>query len=196
MKPSVQYIESYLAELQKTVANLPADLIDQIVDTLLACAERGNRVFMFGNGGSASTASHFACDLSKNTIVPGAPRFKVFALTDNVELLTAWANDTSYANVFAGQLEALVDPGDVAIGISCSGNSPNVLNGVEMARSRGATIIGMTGDKGGRLPSMSDLCIKTTSPFIEQQENIHLALEHCICMTIRTEYQKKYVPVV
>ena len=141
MKSTVNHIETYLAQLQDVVANLPADLIDRVVAILLDSARQGNKVFIFGNGGSASTASHFACDLAKNTQVPGAPHFRVIGLTDNMALMTAWANDTAFDNIFAAQLSPLVERGDVVIGISCSGNSANVLKAMEVARQHGAVTL-------------------------------------------------------
>lgn len=188
-------VQTYLLELQATVANLPTDQIDQVIAVLLECAYSGHKVFICGNGGSASTATHFACDLSKNTIVAGAPAFKVIALNDNMALMTAWANDTDYDKVFAAQLEPLVESGDVVIGISCSGNSGNVLNALSVARNYGAYTIGFTGDDGGQLKDIVDLCILAPSPQIEQQEDIHLILEHCICSAIRDELIRQYVPV-
>lgn len=188
-------VQTYLLELQATVANLPADQIDQVIAVLLECAYSGHKVFICGNGGSASTATHFACDLSKNTIVAGAPSFKVIALNDNMALMTAWANDTDYDKVFAAQLEPLVESGDVVIGISCSGNSGNVLNALSVARNYGAYTIGFTGDKGGQLKEIVDLCILAPSPRIEQQEDIHLILEHCICAAIRDELIRQYAPI-
>ena len=185
-------IEVYLMQLQDTVANLSSELIDQVITILLEAAHSEKKIFICGNGGSASTASHFACDLAKNTIVPGAPAFRVIALTDNMALMTAWANDTDYANVFAAQLNPLVEPGDVVIGISCSGNSGNVLNAMAVARHHGATTIGLTGDEGGQLPEMTDLCIRVPSPRIEQQEDVHLILEHCICAAIRDRLTEQY----
>lgn len=182
---STQYVETYLAQLQETLTNLPVELVDRAIDVLLECARRGNQVFICGNGGSASTASHFACDLAKNTQVPGAPQFRVIALTDNMALMTAWANDTAYDNVFAAQLAPLVKPDDVVIGISCSGNSANVLNAMAIARRQGANTIAFTGDRGGRLKETVDLCIQVPSPRIEQQEDVHLVLEHSICAAVR-----------
>jgi D-sedoheptulose 7-phosphate isomerase len=110
-------------------------------------------------------------------------------------LMTAWANDTAYDNVFAAQLNPLVEPEDIVIGISCSGNSANVLNAMALARRQGATTIGFTGDQGGRLKEMVDLCIQVSSPRIEQQEDIHLILEHCICAAIRDELTQQYNPI-
>lgn len=187
MKSTTHHVVTYLAQLQKTVANLPVDLIDRVIAILLESARQGNKVFILGNGGSASTASHFACDLAKNTQVPGAPHFRVIGLTDNMALMTAWANDTAFDNIFAAQLSPLVEPGDVVIGISCSGNSVNVLKAMEVARQHGATTIGFTGHRGGQLKDRVDLCIQVPSPRIEQQEDAHLILEHCICAAIRTE---------
>jgi D-sedoheptulose 7-phosphate isomerase len=192
MKLGLKNIETYLIQLQETISLLPAETIDQIIDTLLESAWNGRKVFICGNGGSASTASHFACDLAKNTIIPGAPRFRVMALTDNVAMMTAWANDTAFENIFAEQLIALVEPGDVVIGISCSGNSGNVLKAVEVARQQGATTIGFTGDQGGRLKDMVDICLLVASPRIEQQEDVHLIVEHCICAAIRDQLTQKH----
>jgi D-sedoheptulose 7-phosphate isomerase len=190
MKSSFEHITDYLAQLQEAMADLPIELIDRVIAILLDSARRGSHVFIFGNGGSASTASHFACDLAKNTLVSNAPRFRVVALTDNVALMTAWANDTAYDNIFAAQLSSLVDPDDVVIGISCSGNSANVLNAMAVARHHGATTIGFTGDDGGRLKEMVDVCVQVPSPRIEQQEDAHLILEHCICSAIREELRQ------
>ncbi|MCK6628698.1 MAG: SIS domain-containing protein [Anaerolineae bacterium] len=187
MQSTIHHIQTYFNQLQEMVANFPADLIEQVIDLLLQSARQGKKVFIFGNGGSASTASHFACDLAKNTQVPGAPQFRVIGLADNMALMTAWANDTSYNNVFAAQLGPLVEAGDVVIGISCSGNSGNVLRAMELARQRGATTIGFTGDDGGHLKTIVDVCLLVPSPRIEQQEDAHLILEHCICAALRAK---------
>ena len=191
-----QNIATYFAEIQEVVAQLPIESINQIIDILLESASAGRKVFIFGNGGSASTASHFACDLSKNTMVDNAPRFRVIALNDNIPLITAWANDTAYDNIFAAQLSAFVEPGDVVIGISCSGNSGNVLNAMQVAHQYDALTIGFTGDKGGQLKDMVDVCVTVPTPRIEQQEDIHLMLEHCICANIRERLLQEYAPTL
>jgi D-sedoheptulose 7-phosphate isomerase len=190
MNPTTSYIQTYFSQLQEVIANLPTDLVDRVIVLLLESAQHGKKVFILGNGGSASTASHFACDLAKNTQVPGAPQFRVIGLTDNMALMTAWANDTSFENVFAAQLDPLVEAGDVVIGISCSGNSDNVLKAIEVAQQHGATTIGFTGDDGGKLKQMVDVCLRVPSPRIEQQEDAHLILEHCICAAVRAELAK------
>ena len=192
MRSSVHHVEAYFTQLQDTVSRLPSDQIDQVISVLLEGVQRGSKVFIFGNGGNASTASHFACDLAKNTIVSGAPRFRVIALNDNIPLMTAWANDTAYDNIFSAQLSSLVEAGDIVIGISCSGNSGNVLNAMAVARQNGATTIAFTGDRGGHLKEIVDYCILAPSPSIEQQEDVHLILEHCICAAIREELRQSF----
>jgi D-sedoheptulose 7-phosphate isomerase len=193
MNFSMQNVELYFSQLQETVAKMSLESVNQVVHVLLEAAWSGRKVFVFGNGGSASTASHFACDLVKNTIIPGAPRFRVIALNDNVPLMTAWANDTAYDNIFAEQLASLIDPGDVVIGISCSGNSGNVLKAMAVAHRYEARTIAFTGDRGGQLKDMVDLCITVPSSRIEQQEDLHLILEHCICTAIRDEFTRNYL---
>ena len=178
-------IAKYISGVSVTLEKLPIDKIAEVVDLLEKARLEGNKVFIFGNGGSAATASHFASDLSKGAIREGKPRIKAFALTDNIPLLTAWANDTSYENVFAEQLENCVDPGDIVIGISGSGNSPNVLKGVNVAKNKGATAIGFIGFDGGKLKSLADIAIIVPSHNMEQVEDIHLLLEHVITTCLR-----------
>lgn len=185
----IKLVAQYITDLQDTLDRLPLEQIERIIETLLEAQMAGQTVYIFGNGGSASTASHFACDLGKNTALPGLPRMRVIALTDNVELITAWANDTAYEHIFAEQLRGLVQPGDVVIGISGSGRSPNVLNAIALARQVGATTIGLTGFEGGLLAGMVDIPLVVPSDSMEQIEDVHLILEHMICTAIR-ESQK------
>ena len=125
-------IKKYISEVSATLDKLPVEDVAQVVDLLDEARLKGKRIFIFGNGGSAATASHFAADLSKTAICEGKPRLKASALTDNFPLISAWANDTTYENIFAGQLENFIEHGDVAIGISGSGNSSNILNGIKV----------------------------------------------------------------
>jgi D-sedoheptulose 7-phosphate isomerase len=178
-------IKKYISEVSATLERLPIENIAQVVELLEEARLKAKRVFIFGNGGSAATASHFAADLSKGAISEGKARMKAFALTDNVPLLTAWANDTVYENIFAEQLENLIEPGDIAIGISGSGNSPNVLNGVKVAKAKGATTIGFIGFDGGKLKNMVDICVIVPSHSVEQIEDIHLLLCHLITNCLR-----------
>jgi D-sedoheptulose 7-phosphate isomerase len=155
----VEYIQRYLDEVGAVVRHLPHDDIAQTVGILAKARTEGRRIFVMGNGGSAAMASHFACDLGKGTVQEGKPRFKVISLNDNVPLLTAYANDFGYETVFAEPLTSLAEPGDVAIAISSSGNSPNVLRAIDVARERGLTTIGITGFEGGQLRDKADVCV-------------------------------------
>lgn len=178
-------VQEYIDSLQNTLDNLPMEQIEQVIEVLLEAQQARKTVFIFGNGGSASTASHFACDLGKGTAQPGVPRLRVISLTDNVELITAWANDTAYEHIFTEQLRGLVEPGDVVIGISGSGRSGNVLNAITLAKQSGATTIGLSGFDGGLLAALVDIPVVVPNYCMEQIEDVHLILEHTICSTIR-----------
>jgi D-sedoheptulose 7-phosphate isomerase len=180
-------IKNYISDVEIILEKLPLNDIIRVVDRLKEAQIKGRKVFIFGNGGSSATASHFACDLSKGAISKGKPRIKAFALTDNTPLLTAWANDSSYENVFAEQLENYIEPGDIAIGISGSGNSANILKGVLAARAHGATSIGIIGFGGGKLKDLVDIAVIVPSFNMERVEDVHLLLEHVITACLREE---------
>src|SRR3989475_9153481 len=128
--------------------------LQEILALLEETYRQGRRIFIMGNGGSAATASHFALDLAKNTIMPGAPRVKAISLTDHVPLITAWSNDTAYEHIFAEQLVNMIEPGDLVIGISASGNSPNVINALQLAKQTRAFTVGLLGAKGGLIKNI------------------------------------------
>jgi D-sedoheptulose 7-phosphate isomerase len=173
--------KQYFDELQSVVTNLPHDLIDQIAEILLQASELGRMVYLFGNGGSASLASHFACDLGKGTAYcNGGKRFRVLALTDNIPTITAWANDFGYEDIFAEQLRNLVQAQDIALAISGSGNSKNVLNALHVAREAGATTIGVTGFEGGEMKALCDICVVVPSDNMQIIEDLHLSMAHSI----------------
>ncbi|MCR4408366.1 MAG: SIS domain-containing protein [Anaerolineae bacterium] len=184
-------IEEYLAQLQQILGRLSLDDIQGVVKTLLEGHEAGAKVFVIGNGGSAATASHLACDLSKSTIISGVPRFRVIALTDNTSLITAWASDMSYGDIFVEQLHGLLDPGDIVIAISANGNSECVIRAVRMAKWRGARTISLTGCGGGKLAPLTDVSVVVPSACQEQVEDAHLALTHSICMALYQTLRKK-----
>ena len=121
-------IDRYVSELQEMVRSVSQAHLHGILMLLEETYHQGCRIFIMGNGGSAATASHFALDLAKNTIMQGAPRVKAISLTDHVPLITAWSNDTAYEHIFAEQLVTMIEPGDAVIGISASGNSLNIIN--------------------------------------------------------------------
>ena len=178
-------IEQHWRELADVTRSMPFGAVARAAEALLECYRRGGTIFAVGNGGSAATASHFACDLAKNVRAEGLPPFRAVALTDNMPLVTAWANDTSYARVFAEQLAALVRPGDVVVAISCSGESPNVLRAAETARELGAQVVALTGRTGGKLARHSDHTIRVPSDSIEQVEDAHMAIAHSACVVLR-----------
>ena len=182
-------IQEYITALQRTMDQLRQQAITDVVSVLQQARMQGNQVFIMGNGGSASTASHFVCDLAKNTHRGGLPPFRVIGLTDNMAIFSAYANDEGYENVFSQQLANLVNPGDVVTGISASGNSKNVLNAIAEARRHQATTIGFTGFDGGRLGQMVDINIHVKSHIIEHVEDIHLMLEHMIVKIIKEQPQ-------
>lgn len=177
----------YIEDLKKTLEQLPEDRIEPIVNILREARLNNKQVFIMGNGGSASTASHFACDLGKNTRKEGVPDFRVMSLADNMALFSAFANDEGYAYVFSRQLSSFACPGDVVIGISASGNSPNVINAILTADELGAFTIGFTGFDGGLLGSLVDINLHVDSDCIEHVEDIHLILEHLICKELKKE---------
>ncbi len=179
-------IAAYLSEMQGTLSKLPINEIERVVDLLRQARAQKKRVFLFGNGGSAATASHLACDLGKGTNAHGKPRLRAVALTDNVPLISAWANDSSYEDIFAQQLQEQVEPGDIAIGISGSGKSRNVLNAIKVARSAGAITVGLTGFDGGDLKGLVDHCIIVPDNSMDQVEDVHLLLGHVMASCLRS----------
>lgn len=177
--------QRYIHAITDTLTRLPWRAIEDTIALLEEARRHDRQVFIMGNGGSAATASHFACDLGKGTLMPGRPRFRVIALTDNVPLFSALANDFGYDRVFVEQLASLVQPGDVVIGISGSGSSANVVNALLLARQVGATTVAMTGFDGGRLKGLADVCIHVPNDCMEQVEDVHLILEHLVCTELR-----------
>ena len=189
-------IERYWHELCAVADAMPYAALGRVADTLLECNQRGNTVFVLGNGGSASTASHFACDLAKGTRTPGRPAFRVIPLTDNVPMITAWGNDTSFDRVFAEQLSALVRPHDVVLVISASGNSPNVVAAIDVARDAGAITIALTGESGGHAAPMADIAVRVPLIPIEQVEDAHSMITHSLCVAIRERMRSEAVDVL
>ena len=189
-------IVNYLASLQDTMNELPKENILKVIELLQSARLDGRQVFIMGNGGSASTATHFVCDLAKNTRKDGWPHFKVIGLTDNMAIFSAYANDEGYENVFSQQLANLVMPDDIVIGISASGNSKNVLNGMEMAKAHNAITVGFTGFNGGQLAPMVDFNIHVNSDIIEHVEDIHLMLEHMIVKAIKDQLSEESGPEI
>ena len=175
-----QFTNGYFTELKKTLDEIPMERVDKIVQMIYKAYRANKYVFIMGNGGSASTASHFACDLGKGTICEGKPRFRVMSLNDNMPLITALSNDFGYERVFIEQLMNLVSPDDLVISITGSGNSPNILKAVEYAKKQGAKTIGLIGFGGGKLQEIVDEHITVSNTNYGQVEDIHLILAHAL----------------
>lgn len=179
------HISDYLTGVQSLLGKISAGDIQRIVNLLHDTRMNRHTVYLCGNGGSAATASHWANDLCKGTLAESLPRLRAIALTDNVPLMTAWANDSAYENIFASQLANYVQPLDIVIGISGSGNSRNVLNAIRCARQEGALTIGLSGFDGVKLKGLADFCIVVPSNSMEQVEDAHLILTHAISTALR-----------
>lgn len=181
----IQTAADYFAALCGTLARIDGGAVERLAGAVRRTRDAGGMIYTLGNGGSASTASHLALDLAKNVRRPDRPNLRVFALTDNAGLLTAWANDQRYEDVFAAQLEAVVRPEDLVIAVSGSGNSPNVLNAVRVAKEHGATTFGITGFAGGKLLGAADDCVIVPSDNMQLVEDGHLAITHALVVLLR-----------
>ncbi|HLG60527.1 MAG TPA: SIS domain-containing protein [Ktedonosporobacter sp.] len=181
----MEKISTYFGELEHMMRNISLAGLQRVLQLLERAYYHSHRIFVMGNGGSAATASHLALDLAKNTIVRGAPRLKAISLTDHVPLITAWSNDTAYEHIFAEQLVSLIEPHDVAIGISASGNSLNVINALLLAKQSQAYTIGLLGAQGGRIKDLVDAYVLAPGQNIEQEEDAHMILAHVITRHMR-----------
>jgi D-sedoheptulose 7-phosphate isomerase len=185
-------LSAYLADLKAVLDKLPLEQISKAADILFACYQRDHTVFTFGNGGSGALASHLVADFGKGTHFPGpshlssVKRMKALAVTDCMPMITAWANDTHYDDIFMRQIENFIQPGDVAFGISGSGNSPNILKALEYARHIGATTVGLGGFGGGRMKELLDCPIIVPSSNMQQVEDAHLIIGHMIFLNLRS----------
>lgn len=177
------FAKNYLDEIKKTLDTIEEDLLNKIEGAAILLEEaknKKNRIFIMGNGGSGSTASHFAEDLSKGTIVGDSLRFKAISLTDSIPTILAWANDSSYEDVFIEQLKNLMEPGDVVIGISGSGNSKNIIKAIEYANQKGAITIGFSGYDGGKLIKCVQINVHVPSFSMQKVEDIHMIVVHIL----------------
>src|SRR6266704_605094 len=194
MKDGIEILESkqYFEELQRVATSICHDGVNQIAALLVKAYESGRMVFTFGNGGSASLASHLACDLGKGTAYcNGGKRLRVLALTDSVPALAAWANDSGYEDVFSEQLRNFVQAQDVAFAISGSGNSKNVINALRVAREAGAITVGISGFQGGEMKSLCDTCVVVPSNNMQIIEDLHLAIAHSIFRIVYSRMSRR-----
>lgn len=174
------FIADYLSGVKTCLQEISESQVNEVVSSIMAAYRRRSRIFICGNGGSASTSTHFACDLAKGTIVSGKQRVRAISLTDNMALITAVANDIDYNAVFKEQLVNLLEKDDLVIAISASGNSPNVLEAVQYAKAQGVLTIGICGFGGGKLSKMADKAIVLSLKNYRQIEDAHMVLCHLI----------------
>ncbi len=173
-------IENYLEVLRQATHRLDLDAIGELVRLLEDCMDKDVHIYVFGNGGSASTASHMVCDMNKGVRSGEHRKLKFHCLNDSVSTLSAYSNDLSYDCVFEEQLKNFLRPQDVVIGISASGNSTNVINAIGYARGLGAKTVGITGYDGGQLKPLVDLCIHVPVNDMQKVEDMHLVIVHIV----------------
>lgn len=173
-------INDYLSQLKEALDNLNRNEITQLAELLENARLAGQRVFIFGNGGSGSTASHFACDINKGVSLGKERRHRIMALTDNIPTILAYSNDMSYDDIFVEQLKNFLEPGDLVIGISGSGNSKNVIKAIQYANSKQNYTIGITGYGGGELRRIVALSINANKNDMQISEDVHMILVHLL----------------
>ena len=191
-------INEYMAGLCATLKQLDTAQLAEIVAVLLRAQEEGKNIFTMGNGGHANTAAHIINDIAKHSIssdakdnVVTAKRFRTMCLNDSVSLMTGVANDMGYDYIFSEQLESWCGEGDVVIGVSGSGNSPNVLRAFEVAKRRGATTICLSGKGGGKARQQADICVVVPSSKMVQIEDVHLAINHAVADELKKAVQAR-----
>lgn len=176
----MSFADDYKAELLKAIDLIDTAKVEQAIEWFKEARERKKHIFVCGNGGSAATASHFACDIVKGASYNRETRFRILALTDSPPTLTAYSNDVSYDCCFVEQLKNFAEPGDLVMGISGSGNSPNVLNAIRYANEAGCRTIALTGRDGGKLGPLAQLNIQVPVPHMGRIEDAHMIVCHMI----------------
>jgi D-sedoheptulose 7-phosphate isomerase len=182
---TIDIIDDYLSTLKNTIDNLDKNEIVAFNNLLETTRKKGKRVIIFGNGGSGSTASHFACDINKGVSLNLNRRHKVIPLTDNIATILAYSNDLSYDDVFVEQMKNFIEDGDVVVGISGSGNSKNVIKAIEYANEIGVMTVGWTGYKGGKLKEIAKMSINANVEDMQLSEDIHMMLVHILMKTLQ-----------
>jgi D-sedoheptulose 7-phosphate isomerase len=187
MSAGIASAHDYFEMYRLVSTNLPFEELDRIGEELWRVYLDGRKILIFGNGGSASLACHFACDLEKGTVTAGTRRrrLEVLSLTNNVALMTAIANDYSYEHIFSEQIHTHLNAGDIALAISGSGNSPNVLKALEASRELGGINVGLGGFEGGKMKSLCDYCAVVPSDNMQIVEDLQLSMAHALFTCLR-----------
>ena len=178
---TASFPQLYKTDVLRAIETIDLDKVGQAIDILIRARDEGRRIFVCGNGGSASTASHFVCDMVKGASFNRSKRFRIMALTDSLPTITAYSNDVSYECIFVEQLKNFAEPGDVVVAISGSGNSPNVLRAVEYGNSIGCRTIALSGRNGGKLGPLAEVNVQASNPHMGRIEDVHMIVMHMIC---------------
>lgn len=177
---SRQLVKDYFSALKECLDQLPAEKITDLAEMIYQAYKQDKQIFVMGNGGSASTASHFACDINKCVSYGLKKRTKIISLSDNIPIMLAYANDLSYEDVFIEQLKNFFNRGDLVIGISGSGNSKNVLKAIQFANHNGGPTAGITGFDGGKLAKISQFSLVVPVNDMQLSEDLHLIVTHIL----------------
>lgn len=191
MSESQKSIQNYLDLVQNTIANLDQLQLAKAVEAFMRAYHAGKTIYVMGNGGSAATATHIAGDMVKGASFGLGKRFKVISLTDNLTAITAIANDISYDDIFVEQLKNFIEPGDLVLGISGSGNSKNVVQAMELAKAKDVQTIAFCGFKGGKISEMADIVIHAKVMDMEVAEDLHMIAFHTIKKEIMNRLMAK-----
>lgn len=181
LPPMKDWISSYVQAQKAALDAIPTEAVARMVDRLREAHRQGRQIFVFGNGGSAANASHFATDLGKGASDKLGRRFRVLSLTDNVAWMTALGNDYAYEDVFVGQLQNFGRPGDIALGISVSGNSPNCVKALEWARAHGLKTVALVGAKRGRMAEVAEHVLVVQDTHYGRVEDAQMGVCHLLC---------------
>jgi D-sedoheptulose 7-phosphate isomerase len=176
-----QWISAYLQAQKAAHDSIPVDAVIRLIELFRQALKEDRQVFVFGNGGSAANASHFATDLGKGASDKLRKRFRVLSLNDNVSWLTALANDYAYEDVFAGQLQNYAHRGDIAMALSVSGNSPNCVKALEWAKKNGLRTVALVGVKKGRLAEIAEEAVVINDAHYGRVEDAHMGICHMLC---------------
>lgn len=187
----INYFRQYGKILTNVLQALDESKIEHLFDLINSARTEGRQVFVLGNGGSAAAADHWTCDFAKGASVEGEKRIRMFALSDNVGILTAYGNDVSFHSVFTEQLKNLLNAGDLVISMSVSGSSPNLLSAHEYAKEVGATCVAIIGDYNGKLQHCSDMTLVVPSKNYGIVEDVHLILGHIMSQHLKLMLENK-----
>jgi D-sedoheptulose 7-phosphate isomerase len=197
---NAEYIKNYLDDMVTVTRTISVQDIDKVIELLYQAWKNSRRIFMCGNGGSASTATHFACDLAKGTLVPNKGRFKVMCLNDNIPLVSALTNDEGFDNLFIEQLKSNFEKGDVLVCFSVHGGagkdkaglwSQNLLKAMKYVMDNGGKTVGFSGFDGGPMKDIADACITVPMDSTPQVESFHLALEHLVTNCLKQKIEQE-----